>query len=170
MCTPHGNVRAFKPKAHKKLGKQQSPGTHCTKHSKSPQWLVRWSDIAMSLLPLMGADLVTCQFFSAYFFLPLLNILCKMIVCYFLSFIIFLYFTTSPPGFNNQERILCLEAWMRMVYSRAQMSKPFCIWGHLGKEWIRKEGFFFFNLKVYPQITNINYSEAFLLQIEVSEL
>lgn len=30
--------------------------------------------------------------------------------------------------------------------------------------------FFFFNLRLYSQIHNISYSEAFLLHIEVSEL
>lgn len=59
----------------------------------------------------------------------------------------------------------------RMVNSRAQMSKPFCIWGHWGKQQTRKEEFFFFfNLMLGPQTHNINYSEAFLLHIEVSEL
>lgn len=143
MCTPHGNVRAFKPKAHKKLGKQQSPGTHCTKHSKSPQWLVRWSDIAMSLLPLMGADLVTCQFFSAYFFLPLLNILCKMIACYFLSFIIFLYFTTSPPGFNNRREYCVLRREWEWYILELKCLSPSAFGATWGRSESGKRDFFF---------------------------
>lgn len=150
------------------------PETHCTKPSKRPQWLVRWSDTShvAPLLLLMGAHLVICQGFSLVAFFPptefrAQDTLCKMIALYFCH-MLFFCFPTSPMGFNNLERVLCIEAWMRkMVNSRALMSKPFYIWDHWEKRQTRKEWFF---MRLCTRIHNINYSEALLLHIEMSEL
>lgn len=75
------------------------------------------SDVVMPLLWPMGADLVICQFSSLHVLFPLIEFLaqdslCKVIAHYFLSRVIlfYYYFATSPLGFNNQERVLCIEA------------------------------------------------------------
>jgi hypothetical protein len=54
----------------------------------------------------------------------------------------FFFFATSLLGFNNLERVLYIEIWMKgMINSRAQIAKPFCIWDNREEWQTRREGF-----------------------------